>query len=284
MKNENQKKSIILIGPCGVGKSLIANELSQRTNLPILDIDDIIAFIQADASETLTISEQVQKEFITSHINELKKLDRQPLSEEETIIENKMVYDLVDLYNTYHKNLGGFEQFYQEYYNYVRVLNDNMSAQEEIYHLNKLTLAILKKIFNQTSTPFIISPPASFGFQSVENTNLNNKFLEYEINKFLKNTQTILLQPGNDYSLRNPSGDTSANKTFINNMDKYYKPIRLEISTNALFNEPENDFLQQRTWLNVREFITKNRLKNKGEINNICDQIVSQLQDLNLEK
>lgn len=284
MRNHNQKNSIVLIGPCGVGKSLIASELSQKTNLPILDIDDIITFIQATASETLTISEQVQKEFITSHINELQKLDRKPLSEEETIIERQMVYDLVDLYNTYHKNLGDFEQFYQEYYNYIKVLNDNMSVQEEIYHLNKLTLAMLKKIFSNTDTPYIIAPPASFGFQSVEKTNLNNKLLEYEINKFLQNTQTILLQPGNDYSLRNPASETSVSEILINNMDRYYKPVKLEVSTNALFNEPENDFLQQRTWLNVREFMTKNRLKNNAEINNICDQILSQLEDLSIEK
>ena len=41
-KQLNIKNSIVLTGPCGVGKSLIADTLSHKSNKPLLDIDDLI--------------------------------------------------------------------------------------------------------------------------------------------------------------------------------------------------------------------------------------------------
>ena len=77
MKNKNQQKniknSIVLIGPSGVGKSLIADSLSQKTNLPILDIDDLINFIESDLMGGLLRDEEIQKDFIDFQIEDLKK-------------------------------------------------------------------------------------------------------------------------------------------------------------------------------------------------------------------
>ena len=64
------------------------------------------------------------------------------------------------------------------------------------------------------------------------------------------------------------------NGYFLKHLENYYDHSDFEISTNELFYEPESDFLKQRTWLNVRETLTKEKLMNSGELDNICDQII----------
>ena len=93
----------------------------------------------------------------------------------------------------------------------------------------------------------------------------------------MTSTQNVLLEPGEDYYIKNPKDQKSINtRLFMKDYSNYYPNADIEVSTNGLFYEPENDFLKQRTWLNVREYLTKKRLKNRGEINNISDQIICQ--------
>jgi hypothetical protein len=41
--------------------------------------------------------------------------------------------------------------------------------------------------------------------------------------------------------------------------------------------------LQKRSWLDAEESLEKDRLKNRAEIENICDQILMMAEDLNKE-
>lgn len=273
-KQENISNSIVLIGPSGVGKSLIATTLSQKTNMPLLDIDDLICFIQMDMFGSLSPNAKHQRQYIKEQIKDLKSLEREtPLSPEETKREEQLVYEFVDLYNYYHKLVGGFDQFYSDYYDYTN--SKAYTKHEQIYSTNKFAYQIINKVFNTTNTPLVISPPACFGWNSNNPFHHNLQFLQTKIGTFLESTQTVLLSPGEDFHLRTISDPSSINdKLLLKYQQNYYKNADLEISTNGLFNEPENDFLKQRSWLNVRETMTKENLKNTAEINNICDQII----------
>lgn len=286
-QQQNISNSILLMGPSGVGKSLIAGALSQKTNLPLLDIDDLINFIESDLMGGLIKDEEIQKDFINFQIEDLKKVEREiPLTPEESKKEESLVYELVDLYNYYHDLLGGYEQFYQDYFDFRQ--SKCITKHDQVYSMNKLTYQILNKVYESTNTPFVISPPASFGWETKNPLHFNLKFLQDKVGNFLDSTQTILLEPGQDYHLRSTTDKTSVNdKLLLKHLDGYYEHADIVISTNALFNDPENEFLQQRTWLNVRETLTKEQLKNTAEIDNICDQILeftqTPIQNINTE-
>lgn len=277
-KNRNIQESIVLIGPCGVGKSLIATQLSQKTKKPILDIDDLLFFIQADFVGDLSQDKHNQQEFVEKRIKELGEIERVPLSEDEVKREKELVYEFVDLYNYYYKLLGGFEQFYSIFYDYYKSNQKFTTQIGEINKLNNVTMNLLKKIFNSTDSSFVISPPASFGWTSKNPINFNSRIIQEGMGGFLDSAQTVLLRPGLDYSMRMLGEKNSVNyKYFLKRTQNYYDNAHFEISTNDLFYEPTNDFLKQRTWMNVREEMTKDRLKNNCEINNICDQIIEGL-------
>ena len=99
------------------------------------------------------------------------------------------------------------------------------------------------------------------------------------MNETLSKSQTVLLLPGLDYEFRNAFKEVNANNLILQHLDNYYC-ADVEISTNGLFNSPDNNYLKQRTWLDAREFLTKEQLKNRGEISNICDQILISLEQL----
>ncbi|MBQ8615832.1 MAG: hypothetical protein IJ415_04625, partial [Clostridia bacterium] len=54
----------------------------------------------------------------------------------------------------------------------------------------------------------------------------------------------------------------------------------ISITTNGLFNNPTDKHVQRRSWLNPKEALVKEKLKNKGEIANICDEIILRMEEL----
>ncbi len=276
MNNKNVSNSIVLIGPSGVGKSLIASRLSKKTNIPYVDIDDLLFFIEVDLRNELTPDKSQQESFIQKQIAELSKLEREtPLTESELKREKILVQEFVDLYNYYHQMFGGFKQFYNIFYEYYKSTQNPTTGFADIYKLNRATFKLINKVFESSNHNLIISPPGCFGWNVKTPLHIKSYMLQNKIGEFLDNTNTILLQPGQDYTLRTPTDKLSVNyRYFLKHLENYYDHSVFEISTNELFYEPENDFLKQRTWLNVRETLTKERLMNGGELDNICDQII----------
>ena len=102
--------------------------------------------------------------------------------------------------------------------------------------------------------------------------------------KMFKNSQVVLLEPGQDYSLRNAVKDWHGNKILLKNLHDYYDFAKISITTNEIFNHPNNKYFQQRTCFDAKEYEVKEKLKNKGNIANICDEIISMLNDLQQAK
>ena len=85
-KNEVFEKSIVLIGPVGVGKSLISRELHDKTGMPIITLD-MMRFCPMDIKE---IQDTIDHEY--EIIKKLENELRGPLSERDRI-ENKNQID-----------------------------------------------------------------------------------------------------------------------------------------------------------------------------------------------
>jgi len=295
MQQEDLKKSIMLMGPICVGKSLISKELGKRLNMPVLSIDYLLSFIDMEQRGILSPSPEDQEHYIKSCLQSIKE-DKEALSDEKyRETEIKLVHDFIDLYNYYRHLVGPFKEFYEintQYHNsswHVHTLN------ESIYCLKDCSYKVLQKALSKIDRPIIIDPPAPFGWEASKisffeqfrmnafDSNIAPFGLDKKIERLTKTTTSILLEPGLDYPLRNAS-PSKHNDTLVSTIGNYYENADIIISTNGLFFEPENKWFQQRTWRDAREALTKESLKNRSEISNICDEIVDLMEELDLSK
>lgn len=296
MKKEDIRQSISLIGPSSVGKSLISAELSNKTQMPVICIDDLLLMIDYEKNGKLNKSKDVQKLFAKKCIEELRGdpnfevVLRNPTLRKREI---KLLNDMLKLYNFYLKLFGSLKPFYKILDRYQERERWAVLPAETIMNLNIVTTEIILKIFQFVDQPVIFDLPASFGWFatdecSLETLNIGNlkkfgnvDFSEIKIfmESFLNTTQTVVLCPGEDYEKRNAARDSLENKLLIKYMQNYFDNAKIAITTNAVFYNPENKFLQRRSWLDAEESLVKDKLKNKGEIANICDEILSRIND-----
>lgn len=270
----NINQSIVLMGPCGVGKSLLSKTLAQKLNYPRIDIDDIIMFASMDANGTLSADPQVQQAFVRQQVDDLLYFHKNTVNREQ---QTQLVQESVDEYNYYDLLLDGFTRFRQDINDFYRLGCQYPSKAGNIYALNRVTYQILTKILATTDTPLVISLPGTFGWEIPETSSTALQHLQEKMRKLLRLTRNVLLQPGEDYALRCPTGQTNVNTLLVRYPERYEDNADLVVSTNGLFNHPENKFFKQRDPFSVAERATKDQLQNLGEINNICDQIMEYL-------
>lgn len=297
MKKENLEKSIMLIGPSCVGKSLIAERLSKQLDMPVLSLDDLFAFIDMEQDRILSPNPKNQASYINACLEEIKndpQMSETLENEEYRQTQIKLVYDFIDLYNYYRHLVGPLSDYYKLNSEYYSTIKNVSTINETTYALKDLSLKVLNKALDKIDKPIIIDPPAPFGWEAkkisfFENfrmntfaSNINPYILDKKIADLSKKTRTILLEPGQDFKLRN-AAPSNGNANLIENIEGYFNNADIVISTNDLFYEPNNAWLKQRSWIDAREAKTKARLKNNSEINNICYQITNGLEELSME-
>lgn len=298
MTTENLSKSITLLGPSCVGKSLFAKELSNRLNYPVINIDELLDFIELEKGGHLDNTPPKQHQYINRCLKDISQdaeLKDTLTDERYAETEKHLVYKFVDLYNYYHNLLGGFKPFYDimnKYDYYYKNIHDPV---EIICVLNHLTNEMLSKIFEVINQPIILDSPAPFGWKTNNqldffsklrlkrsSLNIDTHSVDNIMNDTLSKTQTVLLVPGLDYAIRNAFNNVESNNIILKDLDNYYL-ANLQITTNGLFNSPDNKYFKQRAWFDARETLTKEELKNKSEISNICDEIITRLEELKLD-
>lgn len=282
----NLEHSIVLMGPCGVGKSLIGSNLSKRLNTPLLDFNDLLACIVLDIKGKLSPDVKTQKKYYKKEFSIIKSLENTSnFSNEELQQIKKLALKHIKDYNYYYNLLGSFEQFHDDFLQYYVSDYKKQRGVEHIKNLNELTLKILKKIYQKTDTPLIISAPASLGWNSANPTLVNMKILQTRVSNFLKHTNNVLLQTGIDYKRIKKTQFNSINdRILIKYPEKYYKDVDLEISTNGLYNLEKNEVINKYGYQSIKDSLREEKIKNQGEIKNITDQIIMNLNDLHKMK
>lgn len=272
----NLNQSIVLMGPCGVGKSLLGKTLAEKVNLPLLDIDVLINLVDLDLMGALSPDPEKQNEFT---VISLMKISQATDTPDETDLKRELVAELVQQYNDYRQLLGDFKKFHRIIYDYCRPFKyQHLTKPDRIYDLNLATNRLLKKIFTTTDTPFVIAAPGTLGWHDTTSTNPDVEHLQKEIGKLLHLTRNVLLQPGQDFAQRSPAENQKGPaKRLLQHQGYYYKNADLMIATNGLFNQPDHPYFRQRQRFDLCERLTKKLLQNTGEINNICDQIMEHL-------
>lgn len=296
MKKENLQKSIVLLGPSCVGKSLLSGQLSEELGLPVVCVDDVFAMAEYEQDGLLSKEPRVQNNFKKRCFAELEATTMAWTLEERKHknVVLKQIDNIVNMYNKYHEILGGYDQVKKYLPDYDKV--GRMGLIETVCYYNHLTLKVLKMLLKKIDTPVILDVPGYFGWEipmEAISPKVQERFktqyvdiddMQKDISSILSSPQTILLEPGQDYQKRNAATHSSTNNMILKYLENYLKNAKIQISTNDLFYNPENKYFKQRRFIDAREAIAKDELKNKCEINNICHQILEMLDELSLEE
>ncbi len=301
MTQENLKKSITLIGPSSVGKSLLAVELSSRLGYKVLCIDDIIAVVTSEMEHYIGPTPEEQQKYLNKTIEELKEdFETAPLMRNGKYykIQIKLVQDYIDTYNRYRKMFGNLKPFYSTITNYYTMMYYAKTDEEKINVAAIAYADILELAIKKCEAPVIIDSPAPFGWrvnQMQASSTINMMLLQSACcvdmakslnftQKILTTTSTVLLEPGEDFSRRNAAKNYRENDVLLANLEGYYDCADLVLSVNGLFNNPDDVHLQHRSWFNAENVLQQRKLKNKGEINSVCDQILMHINEMERER
>ena len=293
MSPENLKKSIILTGPPGVGKSLIGSHLSKNLNMPVFNIDDMLLMIREEFLGNIGPTPKLQKRFLKDLKQQILEspADRELLSHPDYVeTEEHLLKSLVDLYNSYRETFGDLDCFYPAVKQNLQTISSAQSMDYIIASLAHVSNQMIEVIINKLDQPIIIDTPGCYGWQFVKHLEFDTKVklnrsldmnplkAEKQMNDTIASMQSVLIVPGPDYKTR--TSDKAVTDNFLVEHVDEYIDTDLVISANELFYPSKTDYLRQRKLADAREYLEKQKLKNKSEINSICEQIVDGLNDL----
>lgn len=296
MSPENLQKSIILTGPPCVGKSLIATHLGEKLNMPVFNIDDMLLMLVEERDNQISPSRSAQRAFLQDlRLQILKDPEFKELliNPKYVGVEEKLFQNLVDIYNNMRAQFGDLKCFYKAIDKHISTLRlDKPTADYLIASLAEVSNMMIEVILSKLDQPIIIDVPGCYGWQFVKHLSPNTKMLlpgnlnmrptqtEKQMNNIIASMQSVLLLPGSDIDTRMPkNGAVGADKIIHSHLDDFID-TDIVIPANELFYPSSTDYLRQRKLADAREYLEKEKLKNKAEITNICEQIISGLNDL----
>lgn len=291
MKQENLRKCITLIGPSSVGKSLLTTPLAKKLDMPYVSIDDLLVMIDYDMSDYISPDPKKQKQFFKDVIKDLEgdhEIAKQLKDPAMRPHVEALVKDFIKEYNKYIKLLGSLQPYYKiasKHYDMAEATDD---PRDGFKNLAITSAEMLDKILKRIDQPIIISSPAPFGWNVDELTiprraerylQKHNKSVDIErckqvSKRILRDTTTVYLQPGLDYADRNGARRHYGNRIILQDLAAYEDVAKITVSVNGMFYDPKDHALRKREWFNARVNMIQERLKNKPEIKNICEQII----------
>lgn len=302
MDNKNiYENSIILIGPSCVGKTLISEELSSRTQMPVFSVDDILFFLAEMRNNGLKNTpmgraryKKLQQHFAYS----FKPIKITRHDKEKTTYLNESIDNLIKKYQAYDEyfDLRRYKKMYENYWETCSTLAEtDISNEFAVYISQAFTTSIMLDIISNLECPAIIDVSAPDGWFSLDYVPNEKdaqilKRLGYDFDFeetlavhheiFTRFGQKVFLQPGLDYHQRKTT-EYEGNDVLVENLDRFHNYADLMISVNSLFYDTNNPvFKRGRYYIDVDGNQTKNKLLNRSEISSICEQIIDGLADL----
>ena len=300
-KKHIYENSIILIGPSCVGKTLISEELSMRTQMPVFSVDDILFFLAEMRNNDLKNTpigrsryKRLQQHFAYSY----KPIKITRRDKEKTEFLNQSIDKLIEKYQAYDEyfDLKQYKRFYESYWELgSALLNADISDEFMVFLSQAYTTSLIQEIIDGLDTPAIIDVSAPDGWSTKnykpsdkDQAILHRLGYNFDIQEALDTHhkifstfgQKVFLHPGQDYHTRQTS-EYSGNNFLLDNLDKFYDYADLMISVNGLFNNAEDPvFKRGRYYIDVNGNQTKAKLLNKSEVSSICEQILEDLENL----
>lgn len=295
------ENSIVLIGPSCVGKTLLSEELSFRTQMPVFSVDDILFFLAEMKNNGLKNTprgiskyKKIQQHYAFNY----KPIKISKTEQENVDYLNTSINNLIEKFQAYDEyfDLRRYKKFYNDYYDTcLSLFEAGISDEFALFLSQTFTTAFLQDIISSLPCPAIIDVSAADGWFNY-NYYPNDKdqsilaTLGYEFDYdstinahhefFSKFGQKVFLHPGEDYKYRS-SPDFPQNYILTQNLDRYNEYADLIVSVNGLFYQPDDPVFQKnRYYIDVNGNKTKDKLKNKSEVSSVCEQILAGLEEL----
>ena len=293
MNETNLSKSYMIIGPSGVGKSLISQTLSKKTGYPVFSIDDIIEFTK-DNYNASSFPFLINEKKLLKYYKKLSK-EYGPTYDKNSELDKKqdeMLKELSNLFFYYKNSLGGFKELKQKYLENKKLdseLQDAFSNLISLYIFQSLSVNVYKVIASKIDEPVIFDMPCNFAWflphdKVFEDYEIDYKQLNKEMTEILNSVgAVVLVEPGQDFEERNPEKKSSYFEFLLNNKHNY-KQSDLIVSSNSLFYDPTEPLLANRSIFDAKAQQKREELLNKSELNNICDQIIELCSELAQQK
>ena len=265
MNNENLSKSIILIGPKGVGKSLIAERLQNMLKSNNQDF----FLLRLDVIRDLCKKLYDPQSKLTSQ--EIIKLDKEYIE----------LNNLFNLESSTFKNI--ISRFYQ-IFNYQEDPNSlfKLSNNGLIAFDNLISLNILEACLNKIDKPLIIDAGGNIG-PIIDNVPSSDKFLVLELKDedkqkrlLTKFGNVVYLAPGEDYEKGSLSSiNDEANKAYRKNPNSYKSFANIIIEISNLFSDNTGAAFKTRDADDAQAQSERFKLLNNDAVDKICKQIIN---------
>ncbi len=293
MENKQTKNfdTISLIGPACAGKTLLANELSKQTGLQVISLDDLIYLIKRPILFIKLPSKLLYKAYKNITLSNLISGDcnfKKGTAEYQKQLENiDRLFGEFLLYKKLLGNLGAFRRIYYDVLSNYNIFSNDPLNSTMVY--KDLFNELLSELLPRLKQPAILDVGAFFGWEtpnhlkSSDDFKLNPTDIDKKSKQLVSQMGTVvLLEPGQDYAIRNSEKKWPANELTINYLDYFHENADVIVSTNGLFFDPENhlDAFKTRNTFNSADVFKREAILNKGEIANICSQIIECRQSL----
>ena len=291
IKNNN---IIALIGPKAVGKSLIASKLSENMgDISIFSSDTFDNFIMAILQGGFrNVSEF--RNLVISEYSEEKLKRKYPGIDKETLRHNKNYLE------NYLKSIEIIEKYAdllkskQIYYQTIKLLETNkpLSLKQMLFILQYQKILILTNIIKKIDQPIILDFGADLGAIISLNDKEKDKLSQIYQKPFheLMSAQKQMfencgiiayLSPGKDYIEKSDARiSDDHNKIYRESEDSYSQYANIEMTMNGMFYDPSNYIFRSDKEFQPGIATKKNKLMNKGNVDNICDILLENIEEL----
>lgn len=284
-----RKDTITLIGPGGVGKSLIAKALSKKTGLPIISVDKIFHYVCKDMLYNFNghNHQKAAKKIKASYLSALTK-EKDPALKQKQL---ELVEESVEEYLRYAKMFAGFKSFYDITNWREDILGHIVEPSiSEILTVNQMYIInMLEIIFDKVDSPVIFDMGAPFGWFSPLKSHLNLGGYQINLNELNKQMaqimstmgMVVLIEPGEDYKIRRPEKSNYYNSHLVSNIGNYYNCADICVSSNGLFYSPEDSAFGARLMFDAKSKQKRENLMKLSDLHSICDLILEEQTNLN---
>lgn len=298
MNKEQIDKSIVLIGPVGVGKSLIAENLSKMTGYPILSMDELghYAFENYCAYGTRPgIVDRIIERL--SLKNEASAINSTHLTRKQKQYKRSAINELIKKRKYYEKLCGDYRIFsgiFNEH-SKMNIALENEPLETQLLYENILQFKLLITAMMNIKQPVIID---TCGMTWIDLSDKKNVILggdmltQQEIDERSSALESIkrianrfgtrvFLKP-DEYYYKSPNLDTKSdiNKVLLENLDGYERLANIVIEPGQLFLNPSDPSLVSRHPLDVVSKERRELLMDKKKIDSICKQILQNQKEL----
>lgn len=295
MFKSDYEKSIVLLGPKGVGKSLIANTLAKKFGINKVVSTDflrsvLVMYNRGDLFNFANLKEQVEKVAKKERIS-----IKAPTSKVEELLETQQ---------------RDMDEYFKKLYNTAKVLGalkpnkklDELShkvasiqeAQEKhgVFSANQYNFLMQYFLFelvimylNTVNEPIVLDMGADLGvkYQLSPNEIMEiaplfkpnfGQVLNTQKNLLEKFKMRVALVPeGEYYNSADPKVGDKQNKGFLNHLNDYIDFANIMASADGFSYDISHPAYKKNGHFYTYEDEVRDKLKNKGEINNLCDQI-----------